>query len=345
LFREASRAGPNLDKISCATFVINKLRDTYIDPTVLKRVTMAESGKKRRFHYNNTVRNPPKRGAKGILLTCEAGRENKCKREGLEILKYDWETTQGDHSTLQRKESKKLTLDEEIAVLNDKSTIHHGSPFTVYETGCRGTVFILYTAGVSIPEEPTTTESNDSGTDPISKRAKVENANETGNIKCNADKPTSDDRWDPVKFVVRVVEDMNNAKRYPSSRFITRIIPIQATSFSSIEDIKNIIGTLVRSIIDATKDVSTVKRTFAIIAKRRLCDHLSRDRIIEAVGKTVSETAAEWKVDLNKPDYRIIIEVCKNIAGASIVVAKEEPLKNFNVAELREKLASSDKTE
>jgi tRNA acetyltransferase TAN1 len=306
---------------------------------------MAESGKKRRFHYNNTVRNPPKRGLKGILLTCEAGRENKCKREGLEILKYDWETTQHDSSNLQRKENKKLNLDEEIASLKDSSTIHHGSPFTVYDTGCRGTVFVLYT-GVAKAEEPVTTENNDNGTKSKPKRAKVENADETENVKRDGNKPEHDDcRWDPLKFVCRVVEDMKNAKRYPSSRFVTRIIPIQATSSASLEDIQNIVDALVKPIIDAAKDAPCKSTTFAIIAKRRLCDHLNRDQIIEAVGKTVAETATLWKVNLSEPDYRIIIEVCKNIAGASIIATNEEPLKNFNVAELREKLASSDEKE
>eukprot|EP00978_Attheya_sp_CCMP212_P003397 scaffold7003_cov60-Attheya_sp.AAC.1 len=41
-------------------------------------------GKKSNWHSKKNVR----RGGPGILLTCETGREFKCQREGLEILRH-----------------------------------------------------------------------------------------------------------------------------------------------------------------------------------------------------------------------------------------------------------------
>ena len=38
----------------------------------------------------------PRRGSPGVLLTCETGREQKCQREGLEILNHYHSVSVGD---------------------------------------------------------------------------------------------------------------------------------------------------------------------------------------------------------------------------------------------------------
>mmetsp|Transcript_12727 Transcript_12727/g.15600 ORF Transcript_12727/g.15600 Transcript_12727/m.15600 type:complete len:187 (-) Transcript_12727:146-706(-) len=120
----------------------------------------SRGGGKKRFNS----RNNPKRGPPGVLFYCETGRESKCLREGLEILnhyyspnneKVDDNTTSSakgdghghdDADADGNKEDgttgeKKMTLDEEIAMLKKNKK---NGPFRVYETGSRGTVFVMY---------------------------------------------------------------------------------------------------------------------------------------------------------------------------------------------------------
>ena len=170
-------------------------------------------------------------------------------------------------------------------------------------------------------------------------------------------------------MVDRVVEDMKKGRRgsYPSSRFTTRMIPIQATCFAGLEEIQYAVESLVSSIIlsitnseaaSSSTDGEHPKKkkgttTFAIQTKRRICGHLKREQIIEAVGQQVAKSAPDWTVNLSEPDYTVIVEICKNLAGISVVpssstataegtigTSRTPPfIKNFNLAELRTQIA------
>jgi hypothetical protein len=112
-------------------------------------------------------RNNPPRGGPGVLVLSETGRESKCQREALEILRhYFYAETKEDLSDVNspvdekdtHKDASNLTLEQEIALLKrgasadavlsgnaSDPTEKHKAPFRVYDTGCRGTVFIMCT--------------------------------------------------------------------------------------------------------------------------------------------------------------------------------------------------------
>ncbi len=90
--------------------------------------------------------------------------------------------------------------------------------------------------------------------------------------------------------------------------------------------------------------------SFKIDIKRRLCSHLTRDQVIEAIapillgsggggGVSTEEEGPEKKygckfsVNLSNPDFAIRIEIIKTLCGISIL-PREQWYKNFNVAEL-----------
>jgi THUMP domain len=349
------------------------------------------------YHRYKPSLNPqnPKRGGPGILITCETGREFKARREGLQILQQDWEiakvqspqeicdetpkntdTTQSSLSqttstdgTRNESNSSSALLDNEIAKLRqDRSKFSSSSPdspFVIYETGCKGTVLILYQTSCIAPTAPpdvtnetsrkskykdtTQTETNfdvdRKGTVPSDERIKVENKNTN--------------EWDPLAVVKRIVEDMKlKSPNYTSSRYISRMIPIQRTCYATIEDISLIVQALLEPIVaarrcnhqsgsgtignDNTDAATKATTTFAIQEKRRFCHQIKREALITAVGNIVGAVTKdanhknEWTVNLSKPDYTIWIDICKTVAGISIIpdIHTSYP-RNFNLVEHR----------
>jgi len=196
--------------------------------------------------------------------------------------------------------------------------------------------------------------------------------------------------WDPVATVLAVIRDIQRERQSrrgreaaeavsdavrapppppaPSSRFVLKMIPIQATCFADKDEIAGTFRALFAR--DAAKIAASVaasstkcdatdgeqnnggsgkgKRvvTFAIQAKRRHCSHLTRQELIDIVaGEVPGGTGAaanggnnddpfEWRVDLRHPDVAIVVEVCRTVCGMSILRASDVTLK-FNLAEIR----------
>lgn len=336
---------------------------------------------KNRYTSTGSQRYQPKRGVPGILWTCEPGKERRCLREGLDMLQYYLDkhrpkltvnTAEDDDN----KAKKQLSLDDEIAMLQDQSkrSQRSGLPFSVYETGCKGTVFLLHTESATpkpkggIPTTSSTIE-NEATDEPASKKPRIdlekdgdlkdgslEETNESslpGVVHKTVPSPsqTKKDSWDSAPTVLEVFEDVLKevgsgkaqpsddstatgrvSSSIPSSRFVTRMIPIQYTCFASIEEIQQTVEDLLKRHESADKS----KHTFAIQTKRRCCEHLSSQAIIQAVACRVVQMKPKWTVDLRQPDYTVIIEICKTLVGVSILSGSYlSVVRNFNLAEIR----------
>ncbi len=111
--------------------------------------------------------------------------------------------------------------------------------------------------------------------------------------------------------------------------------------------IKSLLQTYLPPIIQKYKPADAAGTiSFKIDIKRRLCSHLKRDQVIEAVtplllgsenGKEEEDPAknygCKFSVKLSDPDFAIRIEIIKTLCGISIL-PRQEWYKNFNVAEL-----------
>mmetsp|Transcript_27625 Transcript_27625/g.81217 ORF Transcript_27625/g.81217 Transcript_27625/m.81217 type:complete len:412 (-) Transcript_27625:355-1590(-) len=363
----------------------------------------------------------PRRGGPGVLLTCDGGREGKCRREGISILRHYYyasqnktdkkkggdgaEETDGDCEPKNDErgvgpsavgKEKELSLDEEIALLQGGASadevLHvsisgastdakRKSPFVVYDTGCKGTVFVM----CSLPncdlipaQGPEATVSDE--TKIVSDNGMTTSANESGD--CGGDRNATKKRkfevqdgadgskvdeasvtppWDPMDTVHRVLDDLSQTKALtasdaPGSRFVTRMIPIQATCFASLEEIHATARSLLNKFLfpNIVTDKKS-KSTFAITFKRRNCSHLKRDNVIEVVAKAVEElrtayakgssggcekqdretTLPELSVDLSNPDYTVQVEVCRTLCGMS-VVPRIASFHNFSLFAIRQ---------
>jgi len=269
----------------------------------------------------------------------DPGREVKSEREALQILSHyapsDPEESQTDNGKVEN-----LSLDEELKLLKQEMGPKHS--FSVFDTGCRATVFLMCVkpgcylipykqeSSRDAPLKTDDTENTTSEGGEPSKRAKVEEK-EDSEIKSDSDP------WDPIPVVRSILTDIRKKdSTAPSSRFISRMIPIQATCYASLPDLETCCQRLIQKLLP--KDC----KTFCVAARRRNCSTLTTTQIIDAVVKEVLTHVPACKVQLKNPSATIVVEVCKTLCGVSIVEdcqqygnfnlltarLKEEPVKN-----------------
>jgi tRNA acetyltransferase TAN1 len=319
-------------------------------------------------------RHQPRRGGSGILLTCEAGREKKCKREGLDILMHYYHCQTTDPSTIESKREtagKKLSLDEEIAQLkrqNIKGDRENDAIFQEYDTSCRGTIVLLCTLpdcnlippNSSQEKKKRAQEQDDDESERnevtvgVHKKARLVPSTKTGDlvepesiategtvaVATAAVTPaiqSTTPPWDPVQTVSRILQDLRESKTgMPSSRFVTRMIPLQATCFASLEEIRATAKDLIAEFIPFTttnNSSDTTKRSFCVAVKRRICSNVTRDDVIQAIVGNFEDK--DWKVDLENADYTIWVEICQTLCGIS-VIKNVKAFSNFNLVAVRE---------
>lgn len=319
----------------------------------------------------------PKRGAPGMLLTCETGRERKCQREGIDILNHYLTTpdvaTPSDHDSKEEggEKTTALSLEEELKLLKSKKGSSESSSFGVYETSCRGTVFVLCTLSncnlipniqteymlskknnttseVSKSESPTLSDDdgNDDGNDDCDESNKKIKSETVGSETVKTDdapstsltstEPENNDAttpliqetppWDPISTVRTIMSDIDNDsnKAAPRSRFVTRMIPMQATFFASPEELELTCSEVLK------KFVAKTAKTFGIVFKRRNCSNLNRNLVIKIVGESMRKQFPDCTVDLDKPDATILVETCGTLCGMS-VIEKFKDCRKFNL--------------
>ena len=291
-----------------------------------------------------------------MLLSCETGQERKCQRDGLDILRHYYNrlfvNTLYPH---QKQQGPIRTLDEEIQLLKAGKSVdsvldprppekvQEEEPFQVYETGVAGTVLIIHVAN---PQEE---EDDDCAAPPLAKKTKRI-------------------AWDPMTTMTTIMQhlkfpDTCGDEPPPRSRFVTRMIPLQVTCFPSMEEMKPVlqnllqihvlpIGIQVYHLLQTNP--STSLPTFKVEFRKRHCNQVTRNVFIDLVIQSLSTLIQEaginklsvgenpndsqivnslYKVDLTRPDYTIMAEICRNICGIS-VIQNVSQFHNFNLMEV-----------
>jgi tRNA acetyltransferase TAN1 len=323
--------------------------------------------------FSQSRRNNPRRGFPGVLCFCETGKENRCEREAKDILHYYMtkEGRQNENNSSNysdQSSTKKLSLEEEIAMLK-KMPKGDESSLKVYNTGCRGTVSLMFTRQNSQlvdlvqSRAPRPARVKKDG----EKRSEDEDNSENYLRESKKVKLTKNDtenegsEWDPVPTVASIFQDIkDNDIHAPSSRFVTRMVPMQVTCHAAMDEIvPNMRELLAKFLMPhgissaASKDPNKKIPSFRISYKRRCCDDLKTKDMIESVANVIEELTTEYfeststsqelnlkkqnlfKVDLSNPDYTILIEICRTLVGMS-VVKNAADFNNFNLIVTKE---------
>ena len=324
-----------------------------------------DSGDRWKSGRHALLRNP-KRGAPGILMTCERGKEMKCQREGLEIISHYYsKVVEGDSKGDSNNDvpdsaaNPNLSLEEELQQLKSAKGDDQSKPhFGMFEVGCRGVVFALCTIPgcemipsiKGLKNNPRVAADNADGPssnaadetyEPVLKKMREDVFEETGNdreeqtlSKEREDPETPvNARCDPVPVVRQILQDItdDSARDAPSSRFVSRMIPIQATCFPSQEELQLVSRMLIQRYFPRTA------ASFGVAHKRRMCpDQFTKEIIIDTVAAEVLAVAPKIKVNLDNPDVTVVVEVCKNLCGVSVIPKCKEHFRNFNLAVARD---------
>ena len=187
-----------------------------------------------------------------------------------------------------------------------------------------------------------------------------------------------DTTWDPVKVMDQITSDMiatssslkgktdlvasEAAREAPSTRHVTRLVPLQATCFVALEDIvKTARPLLEKYLISEVKkrqpggdangsddiegtagEEKSQPTSFEIVFKHRFNSQVRRDPLIDALAKLIGELKKSHGiddgalvVDLTNPDFSIQVEIVQNICGMSIVPGGRS-YRKFNLVELME---------
>ena len=118
-----------------------------------------------------------------------------------------------------------------------------------------------------------------------------------------------------------------------------------------MDEIKAVAISLLKSYLPNCKHAILSKEdkklTFKLDIKRRLCSHLKRDELLDAVTPVVTGGLGEempgykFSVNLTDPDFSIRIETCKTLCGISIL-PREGWYNNFNLSELTQPKAEDE---
>lgn len=204
-------------------------------------------------------------------------------------------------------------------------------------------------------------DKTDAGTGKKQKTQEDDNENSTTTISTTTTtivepKPNL---WDPIKTVQSIVHDIrNNDSSAPRSRFITKMIPMQASCYANVEEITATSRAVVEKFLmphgiqfandnnndDTTPpsattggsdgdndDGSTVTKkatlpSFKIEFRKRFCSHLKREEVINIVADTVDALTKDYWNDKTEDKED------KEQVGTTATSTKYPPLFNVNLS-------------
>ncbi|GCB73306.1 hypothetical protein scyTo_0002467 [Scyliorhinus torazame] len=118
---------------------------------------------------------------------------------------------------------------------------------------------------------------------------------------------------EPDKLVHHILKDLYATKK-KKTRAILRMLPVSGSCKAFMEEIPKYFETFLEPWFKVPK-----KASFQIVYKARNNSHMSRDDVIKALAGVVINLNAENKVDLNNPEYTIIVEIIKGVCCVSVV--------------------------
>lgn len=117
---------------------------------------------------------------------------------------------------------------------------------------------------------------------------------------------------DTVNIAYNIVKEIHDSK-LQQTRFLIRLIPIEATCKAYINDIKIALEPLINKYFLETPKV------FSIVYNHRNNNCLNKEEVIDAVANIIMSKRKDHSVNLKSAELSVIIEVIKGIALLSIV--------------------------
>lgn len=150
--------------------------------------------------------------------------------------------------------------------------------------------------------------------------------------------PAGDGLPSPSEVAANVVDHVRSTKQLPA-RFLVKMLPIEATCFVGIDEIKKLAGKFLPQhfAADAAEGSS-----FAVEMERRACSNLDHMEIVDAFAKAVP--CPPFKVNLREPDRTILVQLVRNVCAVAVAPRYKELFRyNLRVAAEPEDKEDKDK--
>ncbi|EPS29922.1 hypothetical protein PDE_04872 [Penicillium oxalicum 114-2] len=132
---------------------------------------------------------------------------------------------------------------------------------------------------------------------------------------------------DPVELVHRLCAEAQANPDLKKSRYVKRLTPVTEVRKTLSVDVE----AFARQILKPVFHSGGPPKTYAIRPSVRGNNKFHRDSIIKTVADVVGK---EHPVNLKNYDHMILVDVCQNIIGMSVVGGDYDRLKRFNLAEI-----------
>lgn len=117
---------------------------------------------------------------------------------------------------------------------------------------------------------------------------------------------------DPVRLAETIIKDVAEQKAQ-KTRYLLRLVPIEATCKAYLEDIKTTAAALIE------KHFKDSPKTFSVIFNHRNNNSVPKDDVIKALADLVAAQRSDHKVDLKNAETSIVVEVVRGIALLGVV--------------------------
>nr|CAG4644405.1 EOG090X0GPG [Lepidurus arcticus] len=236
-------------------------------------------------------------GQKGFLCTCN-NREKECVREAYNLLNEYADKLYGPENKAEAKTSAQKENEEEEDIAD------------------------------ALAKEVSTIK--EQSTNQVERRFK---SVESGANNCIFIKTTVES---PTAMVNSILEDIKTTGQQ-KSRFLIRLLPIEATCKGNLEDITRSVEPLIETHFPDVK-------TFSILFRVRNNNQMKRDEVIAAVAQMVTKRFPDIKPNLNDPDKSIIIEIVQKHVCLG-VVSRYFDFAKYNILEFAQKQSTKAKSE
>ncbi|XP_014610823.1 PREDICTED: THUMP domain-containing protein 1 [Polistes canadensis] len=186
----------------------------------------------------------------------------------------------------------------------------------------------ICTEGSSIINEiqsPENDEQNNSDEEDISTAL----SKEINQLKAESDKPIALRRFqvvntgvknvvfikttlsNPLKLVSNIIKELDRTKKQ-RSRFLLRLLPIEAVCKAYMNDIKSVASVIFE------KYFSQEPKTFSIVFNRHSNDSVHREEIINDLAEIIKKKNPGNRANLKNPELAVVVEVIRGLCLISI---------------------------
>lgn len=256
-----------------------------------------KQNKKKYFHAKRQVLQP---GQRGFFATCNIN-EKACVRECYNLLNHYADLLYGPEKPENEPEKKQ---DDEKKEVNDAEKPTEGA------------------AAVDDDDDDLEAAAAKCRENLSQRKVRFQNM-DTGTTNCVFIRTLLDD---PVELGKHIVNDIQTTGK-SQSRFVLRLVPIEAVCRANMPDIISAAGTLF------DKHFLKEPTSYGIIFNHRYNQQIKRDQVITQLAELVNSKNVGNKVDLKEAKKSIIVEVLRGFCLLSVIDNYLES-KKYNLAEL-----------